>query len=81
MANLGRSPESAGGSEVAHIPAGNRSAELALGADLRQQLGLSPDEMLSVLNTSAHFVLLERSGGTRSFAVPWDRSLVLCAPW
>ena len=64
---------------MAHTPAGNRSAELALGADLRQQLGLSRDEKLSVVDTSAHFVMLERTGAAKSFAVPWDRSLVLCA--
>ena len=64
---------------MAEMPFGNLSTELALDEELRRQLGLSPEEVLRVLNTSDHFVLLERTEGVRAIAVPWDRSLVLSA--
>jgi len=53
--------------------------ELALSEELGAQLGLAEGERLRPLCSTAHTVVLERTGGDSASAVPWDRELVLSA--
>ena len=57
----------------------SREGELGLGDELREQLGLDVDESLRVLSAGGRTVLLERTRGESTMAVPWDRDLVLTA--
>ena len=45
----------------------------------RSWLGIGEHETLRVLATGSRTILLERTGGAASEALPWDRDLVLCS--
>ena len=53
--------------------------ELRLDAEVREQLGLEPQESIRVLHSSGSTLVLERDCGASPAAVPWDRDLVLSA--
>jgi hypothetical protein len=53
--------------------------DLEIGARLRQQLGLGPDEPVRLLDAGVRTILLERCGGPTSAALPWDHELVFTA--
>jgi hypothetical protein len=64
---------------VADLPGGGFGGEFDLAVELRDQLGLEEGERLRALRTTAHTVVLERTGGDSAIPVPWDRELVLSA--
>lgn len=47
--------------------------------ELRDELGLAPNDSLRVLRSDVRTLLLERVSESAGFAVPWDRDLVLSA--
>ena len=51
--------------------------ELRLPAEVREQLGLGDTEAVRALDVGVRTILLERTGGATSSALPWDRDLVL----
>jgi hypothetical protein len=53
--------------------------ELHFSPEQRSWFGIDPHESLRVLATGARTILLERTGGPSSTALPWDRDLVLSA--
>lgn len=53
--------------------------ELHFSAEQRSWLGIDAHESLRVLATGSRTILLERTGGSSSTALPWDRDLVLSA--
>jgi len=53
--------------------------ELHFSAEQRDWLGIDEHESLRVLATGSRTILLERTGGSSSTALPWDRDLVLSA--
>ncbi len=52
-------------------------SELKFSAEQRRWLGIDDNESLRVLQTGSRTILLERTGGPSSTALPWDRDLVL----
>ena len=54
-------------------------SELQLADAFREELGLEQGERLRPLRTTAHTIVLERTGGDTASPVPWDRELVLSA--
>ena len=61
------------------LPSRGLGGELDLTAELCDKLGLGEGERLRPLRTTAHTIVLERTGGDSSGALPWDRELVLSA--
>ena len=53
--------------------------ELRFSAEQRGWLGIDEHESLRVLATGSRTIVLERTGGSSSTALPWDRDLVLSA--
>jgi len=53
--------------------------QLSLDSELREQLELEEHESLRVLHEAGRVLTLERTGGDRGTAVPWNRDLVLTA--
>jgi hypothetical protein len=52
-------------------------SELQFSEEQRRWLGIDANESLRVLATGSRTILLERTGGPSSTALPWDRDLVL----
>jgi len=59
--------------------AGGFGNDLALGSELREELGLGADEVVRVLHAAPTTMLLERACSASPVAIPWDRDLVLSA--
>jgi hypothetical protein len=57
----------------------NAGGDPKLSAQQRAWFGLEADESIRVLSCDARTILLERTGGAESFAMPWDREVVLVA--
>ena len=68
-----------GGSTLGAELSGVFGSALSLSDELRQQLGLDPDETIRVLDSHATGLVLERSCSQSPMAVPWDRDLTLSA--
>jgi hypothetical protein len=64
---------------AAELDGASFGAELGLDDELRERLGLSRGESLRLIHSGGRLLLLERTGGPASGALPWDRDLVLTA--
>jgi hypothetical protein len=62
---------------MARDSAGSSWSELGFTAEQRAWLGIGEREALRVLATGPRTIVLERTGGSPSEALPWDRDLVL----